>query len=160
MWAALIFSSSMKINLLMMFALNLLFGYNSLWLVTLVTKGTITMSNIMALRNEKQPQVNIYIYKLHIYYTEWEGLSFIYKEQDYERKKKGNTMLSIAYVYGIKQPGKEAVMRSSMRLLVWAPFWCNYHRQNEDFRAETPGSLTAELSEASGRWEMRQIQTS
>lgn len=46
------------------------------------------MSNIMALRNEKQPQVNIYIYKLHIYYTEWEGLSFIYKEQDYERKKK------------------------------------------------------------------------
>lgn len=53
-----------------MFALNLLFSYNSLWLVTLVTKGTITVSNIMALRNEKQQQVNISIYKLLIYYVE------------------------------------------------------------------------------------------
>lgn len=42
----------------------------------------------MALRNEKQQQVNIYIYKLHIYYLEWEQLSFIYKEQDYEGEKK------------------------------------------------------------------------
>lgn len=59
--------------------------------------------------------------------------------------KNGNTMLKFAYVYGIQQPGKKAVIRSSMGLPARASFWCNYCRQNEDFRAETPGSLTAEL---------------
>lgn len=68
--ATLIFFSSMKINSLKRYALSILLrppNVNSLWLIRLVTKGIITVSNIMALRNEEWGQVNIYIYKLHFY---------------------------------------------------------------------------------------------
>lgn len=55
------------------------------------------LSDILALRNEEQEQVNIYIHILHIYCNEWEEFSFIYKEHDY--KKNGNTKLSFAHAH-------------------------------------------------------------
>lgn len=85
--------------------LNLLFSYNSLWLVTLVTKGTITVSNIMALRNEKQQQVNIY-YTSCIFVTLNENDCLLFIRNKIQGKN-GNTMLEFAYVYAIQQPGEK-----------------------------------------------------
>lgn len=93
----------------------------------------------MALRNEEQDGINIYIYKLHFYSNEWEEFSFIYKEHDYN--KRGNTRQSFTCARGVQRPGKAGVIRTGTGLLARAPGWCDYHRHNDDWQGRKTRSI-------------------